>query len=406
MARRLILKEGGLTGSVPSGYKALGFDYSGSISILYGQTISYVGGGAGGTGSGTSGVNGTSGTSGVNGSNGASGVNGTSGTSGISISGTSGVNGATGSNGTSGTSGISGSSGTSGGNGATGSNETSGTSGNSGGYLNITQLLDNVAATTTYTGQSIITDWTTTYTSVSGSSLMFNFSFSAFTTSGGASRKFDLLVDSVVVASTTFYFNQNNVHTTIPCLFNVESLSAGSHTIQLRIPTGTIVDSGDSAHLTVIETMSNGVNGTSGTSGNTGTSGTSGVNGANGTSGTSGNPITAGYVNAGTFVTLDNIKASVTTTGNRGLSIAAVSSTFSANISGMFGYTGGGGGASANSQTYTTTASGSIFNWGFPSIGDGSQYIINDTTNSRVYRITLMIGSGYNNNFISIERLY
>ena len=38
----------------------------------------------------------------------------------------------------------------------------------------------------------------------------------------------------------------------------------------------------------------------------------------------------SGLVNAGTFVQLDNIKATVTTSGNRGLSIAAVSSSFTA----------------------------------------------------------------------------
>lgn len=76
MARRLVFKEGGLTGSVPPGFKALGFDTSGSISILYGQTVSYVSGG--GTGSGTSG------TSGINGLTGTSGISGTSGTSGTS----------------------------------------------------------------------------------------------------------------------------------------------------------------------------------------------------------------------------------------------------------------------------------------------------------------------------------
>jgi hypothetical protein len=41
-----------------------------------------------------------------------------------------------------------------------------------------------------------------------------------------------------------------------------------------------------------------------------------------------------------------------------------------------------------------------------PNAGDGSVYIANDYTNGRVYRITLLIGVGYNNNFISIERLY
>lgn len=116
---------------------------------------------------------------------------------------------------------------------------------------------------------------------------------------------------------------------------------------------------------------------------------------------------TSGYVNAGTFLTLDNVKVSVTTTSNRGLSIGAVSTSFVANIGGTYGTAiPSAGGAGASAQTYTTTASASAFGWNFGSAGDISTYILNDTTNSRVYRITLMIGTSYNNNFITIERLH
>jgi hypothetical protein len=114
----------------------------------------------------------------------------------------------------------------------------------------------------------------------------------------------------------------------------------------------------------------------------------------------------SGFVNAGTFVTLDNLKVTLTTDGNRGLSVGAVSTNFTANISGWHGYTGGGSGASGYNVAYTTTASTSTFNWGFGTEGDGSNYIINDKTNNRVYRVTMMVGASFNNNFISIERLY
>jgi hypothetical protein len=116
----------------------------------------------------------------------------------------------------------------------------------------------------------------------------------------------------------------------------------------------------------------------------------------------------SGYVNAGTFITLDNIKATVTSSGNRGLSVASVSGTFQAMISGTFGYINGVGGSATSGgsiPTYTTTPSSSFFGWSFPNAGDGSTYLINDITNQRFYRVTLMIGMSYNNNFISIERL-
>jgi hypothetical protein len=114
----------------------------------------------------------------------------------------------------------------------------------------------------------------------------------------------------------------------------------------------------------------------------------------------------SGFVNAGTFLTLDNLKVSVTTSGNRGLSVGAVSTDFTANIAGWYGLIGGGSGYSANNIGYGTTGSTSAFSWSFPTEGDTSQYNILDKTNSRFYRVTLMIGSSYLNNFISIERLF
>jgi hypothetical protein len=114
----------------------------------------------------------------------------------------------------------------------------------------------------------------------------------------------------------------------------------------------------------------------------------------------------SGLVNAGTFVQLDNLKCTVTTSGNRGLSIGAVSTNFSANISAYYAMSGGMAGTATNNISYTTTASTSAFSWHFTAEGDGSYYTIVDKTNNRMYRVTLMIGASYNNNFISIERLY
>lgn len=232
MARRIILRENGLTGSIPNGYKVLGLDSSGDISILSNSGINTNIDKIGGTGSGTSG---------------------TSGISGSGTSGTSGVSGSIGSSGSSGTSG------------STGTHGSSGTSGNSSGYLKITQLLDNVQATSR-SGSTIVTEWTSSYNSVIGSTLLFNLSFTSFASSTGL-KQFDLLIDGSTASSVKFYFNTPNEHTTIPSIFNVENLSSGTHSIQIRIPSGVTVDTGDFANLTVTETMSNGVSGTSGTSG-------------------------------------------------------------------------------------------------------------------------------------------
>ena len=123
---------------------------------------------------------------------------------------------------------------------------------------------------------------------------------------------------------------------------------------------------------------------------------------------TPGKRFAAGYVDAGQFVTLDNLKFTVTTSGNRGLSCATVTGTVNLSISGTFGYINGNGGAATGypGPSYNTTPSSSWFGWNFPNAGDGSTYLVSDYTNQRFYRVTLMIGASYLKNFISIERLY
>lgn len=115
----------------------------------------------------------------------------------------------------------------------------------------------------------------------------------------------------------------------------------------------------------------------------------------------------SGYVDAGKFVVLDNLKFSVTTAGNRGLSAATVSGTVVATVSANYSLTTGSNGHSTlyPGTTITTTPSGSWFNYHFPNAGDGSTYLVNDYNNKRFYRVTLVIGYAYTNNFISIERL-
>jgi hypothetical protein len=114
----------------------------------------------------------------------------------------------------------------------------------------------------------------------------------------------------------------------------------------------------------------------------------------------------SGIVNAGTFVTLDNIKATVTTSGQRGLSLATVSGTIAINMAGNYAGSGVGVGGSSGTASITTSASTSLFGWGFTATGDFANYIITDTTNSRAYRIIIQIGLSFNNNLVSIERLH
>jgi hypothetical protein len=112
----------------------------------------------------------------------------------------------------------------------------------------------------------------------------------------------------------------------------------------------------------------------------------------------------SGFVNAGANVIMDSLKATVTTSAQRGLSLAATLGSFEANVAGTYANVGGTGGSRA-SVSITTSPSASLFGWNFDIAGDMATYVITDSTNSRAYRVTMQIGDGYNNNMVSIERL-
>ena len=323
---------------------------------------------------------------------------------------------------------------------------------------NQTIILNSVAAGAVYTGVDV-PQWSASYTG-QGGQLLIKADVVAWTGSVGA-KNWYLKKNGTVVATGNFYFNVANTHMTMPPIQYIDtSGSTSSATWSISLGSNLIADQNDRATITVIEytgisslnvssLSSNGtVNGSYLVSTNAAGDEGGEIQLAKAPNSTLSGGITidsyqnklrifeqggsargvsidlskapagvgselltkvSGFVNAGTFLSLDNLKVSVTTSGQRGLSLAAVSGSFNAMISGTFGYTSGGGGQSTNggvTYTYTTTPSGSLFGWGFPNAGDGSTYIINDTTNTRVYRVTLMIGPGYNNNFLCIERLY
>jgi hypothetical protein len=114
----------------------------------------------------------------------------------------------------------------------------------------------------------------------------------------------------------------------------------------------------------------------------------------------------AAFVDAGTFVTIDNLKATVTTTGSRGLGLATVSGTISLYVQGVYTNQSGAAYTSYTNVpvTYSTAVSGSMFGWDF-GLGNTVIYHLTDATNSRLYRVTLIIMPSFLKNFISIERL-
>lgn len=115
----------------------------------------------------------------------------------------------------------------------------------------------------------------------------------------------------------------------------------------------------------------------------------------------------ASFANAGVPVTLGEIQVQMTTSGSRSLQIKTTGTSFTGMASAHTTYSNG-------SYTYYSDKSFTVngnfgyiggVTWGFATDGDLAVYYVRDTTNQRFYRITLMVGYGFNNNFISIERL-
>jgi len=156
--------------------------------------------------------------------------------------------------------------------GATGAQGFQGPQGPAGGFIQLTQLADNLPALGgTQIGPQVISSWIRPFNSFGGT-LMFSTSFSAFTPTVNQ-YAFDFLIDGVVVASSNFYFNNTSVHTTIPSLFNIENIPSGAHTGAIRIPSGVTIDVNDHLHMSMIEVIganSIGVTGPTGVRGPTG----------------------------------------------------------------------------------------------------------------------------------------
>jgi hypothetical protein len=115
----------------------------------------------------------------------------------------------------------------------------------------------------------------------------------------------------------------------------------------------------------------------------------------------------AGFVDAGAFVTLDNLKATVTSSAPRGLSLATVTGTMDLYVAGTYvdGSGSTNGSRTFSTTNFTTTPSASLFNWNFTVTGDYAQYHLTDAANGKVYRVTMIIQPSFLKNFISIERI-
>ena len=116
----------------------------------------------------------------------------------------------------------------------------------------------------------------------------------------------------------------------------------------------------------------------------------------------------SGFVNAGDYVTLGNLKARIPTSGNRSLQISTVTGTYSVYGSGVSVFSSNVGSTTITSSSpLSVSTTPAYLNSGntFGTFGGTDTWNIMDTSNSIAWRISCIIGASYNNNMISIERL-
>lgn len=121
-------------------------------------------------------------------------------------------------------------------------------------------------------------------------------------------------------------------------------------------------------------------------------------------------------VSAGDVVQLDNLMVRFSTSGNRSLQIATVSgsitvsgSTFNLFATSNVGSTGGAGSETGIGFSSTTVGTSWMYVQSiahFLYYGSVQRFFLNDQTNNKCYRVTCIIGNGYSNNTIEIERVY
>jgi len=116
----------------------------------------------------------------------------------------------------------------------------------------------------------------------------------------------------------------------------------------------------------------------------------------------------AANLDDGVELSLDTLAVQLATTGARSLQMRVTTGTMNVRISGEIYWSNNGAGIYEakywSGDTLNTTYQ-QIFPWSFPWEGDKATYYVQDKTNRRLYRITLIIGAGYKKNFIVMERL-
>ncbi len=115
----------------------------------------------------------------------------------------------------------------------------------------------------------------------------------------------------------------------------------------------------------------------------------------------------AAFVQRGVDVTLGNLKARIAASGNFSVQLSTVSGTYSVYGSHLLVDNGPYSNSIDGSSplSISTTPSYIVAGNNFLGAGNTSVWLLMDTTTKMAWRITMIVGAGYNNNFLSIERL-
>ena len=371
---------------------------------------------------GANGSNGSQGTQGLQGATGSQGVQGTTGSTGTQgTTGSQGANGSNGSQGAQGTQGLQGATGSQGAGGTQGSTGAQGTQGTQGLQGPLPAAAAMNYATTVGTKVNVPNGSTYPYTVASvtitttGNPVLITATGDAENQSSASWNRMQLFRGTTAIGNDIQCESSAASENSPYALHAVDSPSAGTYTYNLKVLTqsGGGFNYGENTGpvLTAIElTGKTGTQGTTGAQGTTGTQGTTGAQGTQGTQGLQGSTGTqgaSGFVNAGVDVTLGNLKARMSTSGNRHLQVSTVTGTYTVYGSGVYSQNGVSGSTidAGAPKTITTTPTGLNTGYNFATGGATDTWVIMDTGSALAWRITLVVGSGYNNNFISIERL-
>jgi hypothetical protein len=119
------------------------------------------------------------------------------------------------------------------------------------GVIQKTKILNHVLSGSVISGSANVSDWSANYTA-GGGRVEVTAQITASSSSSG-SKTHSLQRDGVTVDTASFFFNETNVHHTLPTLCYITGAEIGTHTYSIQIGSGLTVDTQDSCLMILTE---------------------------------------------------------------------------------------------------------------------------------------------------------